>query len=451
MEDKVKIKVAGAGAGKTTSLAEEVYYSYQNNSKNIYCLSYTNASVETIEERLRKKFDGEIPERIIVSTIHKFLYQELIKPYNFFLYQIDFDRIVNIKFDNLKYRNSKIKQLKDNKILHVEEIPQVARYILLDKSADRKKTKLIREKLKELICSYIGVIFVDECQDIDKHVKEILTEFSLLDIEVNLVGDPKQDISGLNVFSGLLNDIDSIENRIEYINLNYRCPKEHIEFFNQFVPDEQKQFSPIEKSGELSFVFQDEVTEINKFIKEFELVYIYQKRGIFETQPNKKFENTFTELIQILRNKKVKETEIIMRSSKIAAYFIYSVNNGKAINKTIQSIFRYGSIDSKEYKTLESAIIMDVKSIDNGSEKNSILVNSIHNVKGLEEEKCLFIITNAMMPYLLREKVNLKMNSILYVGLSRSLSNLCLFFHEETVERYGRDIINNLMKDYATV
>lgn len=139
MEDKVKIKVAGAGAGKTTSLAEEVYYSYQNNSKNIYCLSYTNASVETIEERLRKKFDGEIPERIIVSTIHKFLYQELIKPYNFFLYQIDYDRIVNIKFDNLKYRNSKIKQLKDNKILHVEEIPQVARYILLDKSLDRKK------------------------------------------------------------------------------------------------------------------------------------------------------------------------------------------------------------------------------------------------------------------------------------------------------------------------
>lgn len=66
--------ILDAGSGKTWSLIEALKYIIKNNgdnynrlAKNIGCITYTNAAVEEIKNRIG---ENEILE---VSTIHKFL------------------------------------------------------------------------------------------------------------------------------------------------------------------------------------------------------------------------------------------------------------------------------------------------------------------------------------------------------------------------------------------
>lgn len=69
----MKIKIAGAGAGKTTKMAERIIDRYQSilNHENIYCITFTNNAVECISAKLTDHF-GEIPQNIKLSTIHSF-------------------------------------------------------------------------------------------------------------------------------------------------------------------------------------------------------------------------------------------------------------------------------------------------------------------------------------------------------------------------------------------
>ena len=89
----VNIKVAGAGAGKTTSMSNSIIESYNNSlpHRNIYCIAFTNNASDNIKEKIKSKF-GCIPNRIKISTIHSFLYQEIIKPYYFLLFNKDYKK-----------------------------------------------------------------------------------------------------------------------------------------------------------------------------------------------------------------------------------------------------------------------------------------------------------------------------------------------------------------------
>ena len=75
----VNIKVAGAGARKTTSMSNSIIESYNNSlpHRNIYCIAFTNNASDNIKGKIKSKF-GCIPNRIKISTIHSFLYQEII-------------------------------------------------------------------------------------------------------------------------------------------------------------------------------------------------------------------------------------------------------------------------------------------------------------------------------------------------------------------------------------
>ena len=72
---------AGPGAGKTHWLVGHLKNVLHNSNRlaktrKIACITYTNIAVETILRRL-----GSSTERIEVSTIHSFLYKNILKPY----------------------------------------------------------------------------------------------------------------------------------------------------------------------------------------------------------------------------------------------------------------------------------------------------------------------------------------------------------------------------------
>lgn len=62
----MKICVAGAGAGKTTAMAQKIANACNSlgPQKNIYCLSFTNAAVNHIKEKLLEYY-AEVPPNIM--------------------------------------------------------------------------------------------------------------------------------------------------------------------------------------------------------------------------------------------------------------------------------------------------------------------------------------------------------------------------------------------------
>lgn len=83
---------AGPGAGKTYWLVNHIKNVLHKSerlgkTRKIACITYTNVAVETIQKRL-----GTASERVEVSTIHSFLYKNIIKPYiSFIADEFNFD------------------------------------------------------------------------------------------------------------------------------------------------------------------------------------------------------------------------------------------------------------------------------------------------------------------------------------------------------------------------
>ena len=70
------------------------------------------------------------------------------------------------------------------------------------------------------------------------------------------------------------------------------------------------------------------------------------------------------------------------------------------------------------------------------------VVSSIEIIKGREAERCLFILSPDLAPYLFREKTeDNKTSHLLYVALTRSLDYLTILVMKEVEETYTRDKI----------
>lgn len=83
-DQHVKI-IAGPGAGKTYWLANNIKHILINSnrlgkSRKIGCITHTNTAVDTLINRLNLNTD-----KISVSTIHSFLYKNVVKPYISFI------------------------------------------------------------------------------------------------------------------------------------------------------------------------------------------------------------------------------------------------------------------------------------------------------------------------------------------------------------------------------
>ena len=72
----MEIYIAGAGAGKTTTMANNIIKLREEieEYKIIFCITFTNNATSCIKSKLINYY-GVIPKNILVSTIHSFLYQ----------------------------------------------------------------------------------------------------------------------------------------------------------------------------------------------------------------------------------------------------------------------------------------------------------------------------------------------------------------------------------------
>lgn len=442
----MQINVAGAGAGKTTKMAELITRFPVPDGKCIFCVAFTNKAAENISKKVEKRL-GTIPENIKVSTIHAFLYHELIFPYYYFLYNKQYRQISSVDLpSNDVYKNIRLKELDESGILHVVKIPEKARFVACQKSSDNKAKKLIRQRIIERFTGYCACIYVDEAQDINEDVRFVLEALDRAGIPIIMYGDPKQDVKGLGQFDIIIKD--SID--VNYIPECHRCPQKHLNISNTLAKDVEKQVADeVAVPGSVDVVYEAELTDLNRFIDngDYGLKYISKKNERFSTHENEMGENRFENVMNEVYRAMVEKWHKIKNDNDLhrAAFYItecmideYRGDNAADIVKKWIMNEAFDNLPKQKYAQMLSAI-SNVRAI---KKTDTLLVRSIEIIKGLEDKKCLFILTTDLAPYLFQErKEENRTKHLLYVALTRSLDKLTILVTKEVEQKYTKAIV----------
>lgn len=437
------IGIAGAGAGKTTTMADIIVKLREetDKSKYIFCITFTNNAVSCIEQKL-KIYYGIIPDNIIVSTIHSFLYREFVKPYNYLLFGKQYERISIAPLPtDPGYKNSKISRLEERNILHQTVIPERAKWIVAKKSDDRKAVSDKRKVIVNIFKEYCGGICIDEAQDIDSDIQLIIEKLNELGIPLVLMGDPKQDLKG---YKCLINLVGKNKNSVDYIGVCHRCPQKHLLLSNSIVNNQEQQHS--DKEGGLITIWFEKDKPCNELINEekFDLCFISKKYGKFETHGDETPKSITIALSEEIESEMRKlhpdKSELVLlRESYYYAELLlenYAATHDKM--KSMSETFKYEKLNKKGYGIIINMI--SDNSVAPGEEK--VVVKSIDSIKGQEGENCMFILTTDLAAYLFGEKADdTTTKNKLYVALTRSLDRLTIFITEEVEEKYKRENI----------
>lgn len=447
----MKINVAGAGAGKTSRMASYTAECSVPKGKLIFCIAFTHAAIENIEKKVIKQY-GTVPDYIKVSTIHSFFYQEVIQPYYFLLYGKHYQKVstIDLPADDRR-KNWKISELEGKGYLHQTKIPERAKWVIAKKSGDTSKTKEMRSRILTRLAAYCYKVFVDEAQDIDKDMRIVLETMSDAGVEIEMFGDPKQDVKGHNCYRELI----SKSSDVCYIEECHRCPQIHLLFSNLLTEDSEKQIADANNSkGSIQIFFESEIEKIAEYIeqKNYGLVYISKKNSRFDTHGSDKRDSRFVNLneeiqeaVQRKHNGHKTDMEICRAAYCVAERIMNDFDSrgdpAKAINKWIhKGMFDY---DEKQY-----AKICQILQANNLAEGKGIIVRSIESIKGLEDEKCLFILTSDLAPYLFGKKTtDNKTKHLLYVALTRSKDELAILVTQEVETAYSKKFILSFVEN----
>ena len=442
----MKVNVAGAGAGKTTKMAKLITGLEIPEGKVVFCIAFTNAAAININEKVKEKL-GIVPDNIKISTIHSFLYQELVHPYYFALYKKHYEQLSVIDLPSEQgYRRAKLSDLEAENILHFTMIPVRAKWVADHKSSDRKAEKDIRKKLLARFSNYCAAIFVDEAQDIGQDVKIILEALEQSGVDIILYGDPKQDVKGLGKFREIIDNSPSVN----YISECHRCPEKHLRLSNTLAPKaEQQQADNSNAKGSIAVVFESDVKDVKQFLTEgnYGLQYISMKRDRFATHEKQSSGNRFETLRHEVQRAMYEkwtgiktEIEINRAVFYVTEQMLSAFDDGNKENVIISQWVSSGIFDhltGQRYAQMASAI----KAIDKAASDIPV-VSSIEIIKGREAEKCLFILSPDLAPYLFRENISdNKASHLLYVALTRSLDHLTIMIMKEVEDMYTRDKI----------
>lgn len=203
LEQGISFRVeAGAGSGKTYSLIKAIdwiqnnkWTDYHKKKQNVICITYTNAAVEVINERIKEK------SFIIPSTIHSFAWSSIKQYQNFLISTIkgdtslhpkegDIDNITNVEYTlGHKYIENNTLYLYHNDVILLFSL-------LLDSL-----------KFRSVFASKYPLILIDEYQDsfkiiTDKFIKYFISQNK--GPQFGFYGDAWQTIYQANNACGLI-------------------------------------------------------------------------------------------------------------------------------------------------------------------------------------------------------------------------------------------------------
>jgi DNA helicase-2/ATP-dependent DNA helicase PcrA len=272
----------GAGSGKTYSLVSVIRQAIaENPAAKIACMTYTNAAVKEIEERVNHK-------NLNVSTIHDFIwdnikhFQKELKEIIIFLAndedvpQIsinDINPIPEKYFDDLEdgIQYKEYLRLRDGIISH-DELLLIANYLF---KKYPKICSIVKDKYK--------FIFIDEYQDTNKAVIEIFLTHFKKSTKKNIIGffgDAMQSIyddgiGNLDEYKGdspdTVKEIKKKQNRRnpqKVIDLANKLRKDGITQIPSADPNAPNMVGGLVKQGTVLFLYSlnDDISKVETYL-----------------------------------------------------------------------------------------------------------------------------------------------------------------------------------------
>ncbi len=204
----------GAGSGKTYSLVQLINQLIAENPKaKIACMTYTNAAVKEIEERVNHN-------NLTVSTIHDFLWDNI----KHFQKELKSSLVNLMNSEESKIKNPEDSSINDDYFNELDEGIQYKEYLKIKegKISHDEVLLLANEMFKEnpKLCGILKdkfqFIFVDEYQDTHEEVVEILLTHLKKSNKKNIIGffgDSMQSIypSGIGDLNQYPNDVKEVK------------------------------------------------------------------------------------------------------------------------------------------------------------------------------------------------------------------------------------------------
>ncbi len=429
------IKVECAGSGKTYGIAYNISEVLEQCplDKKIIAITYTNNAVKEIRKELIKHL-GNIPNNVILLTIDTFFLHYVIYPFSKFILSKNY---LNCSISKLptdyRFANSLKKRMLEEKIIHASDVIAKTKNILVPMKTDKKNIIERKKYIKDLLFSSVFGLYIDEIQDFDNDGFTILNYLLTVDINIYCVGDFRQAIKHPDSFKNFLKNAKNVSVKSNVISR--RVPNLHLELSNILFEPKYKCTNFENKKGILTYSFFNS-DSIDKYLTYFDLSYIKQKNDIFVTSNYNYDLNYFTS----------KEKEIIAQNFNGDKEVFFNSFLNEVIDLAVISGDIHSSVNRllKKYKISlsDKGTFFKLYNLSITKEKKELkLVNSIESVKGLEAEKCLFIVNNSLLEILLGNNNNNRETNLLYVALTRSKNHLHLLFLNECLSKVDKEKI----------
>lgn len=451
----IEVQIAGAGAGKTYGLAKTLieHIVACTTHKKTFALTYTNSATAKIEQEIVKQH-GFIPSNLCIQTVHSFLLNEIIYPFSSFtLGDMYNDASIMMLPSNVRFKNWHLKRLKDKNIIHAESVYNIAKQIV-DETTSKHSNRAKKAKVRRLLAileSCYDKIFIDEVQDLDDDALRFFEVLGSNDIDVYMIGDPKQAIKYPQALDTFVKKVTPKEyaNILPINNQTRRVPTEILAVSNSFCYEDQQQESLSEVVGELMYIESvdrryDKL--LTNYIDAKQLVCIDKKNGRYTTSSTHKhaFPREIEEMIRESNHKKDKTLFVKAAFSDFIDDAI-DEDNKRAISKLI----------ARHSLTLNKQHFAQLHELCNSCTKNDVQykVQSIDSIKGLDADTCVIILSSNTLKYLTQNGIG-KANRFnkewkrVYVALTRAKKRLVLALDHDLLAKEDmvavRDLIGEL-------
>lgn len=438
--EKNTLLVAGAGAGKTTTILGKINYLLDNgyNESDILCISFTNASVNDLKKKLNNSID--------VFTFHKLsinILNEYDKTYKLCDSNL-LEKIINSYINKLfEFKKKKKKFLKY--VPNVSNFSKLAlRFINLFKANNYDE-----EKFRDIF------IKVNKIKNKQKRLYNLM---NLINI-INIYKLYKQELNSCNELD--FNDL-IIEATKVVKNTTFTDKYKYI-IIDEFQDTSLVRLNLIleiyTKNNCKFFCVGDDFQSIYQFTG-CDLKIFLNFKKYFKKSTIKKLKMTYRnpqELINVagsfvMKNKsQIRKILISNKSIKAPIKIVYLRNNGllKLINHLNSNYMILGRNNKDIYKYFNNKEIIE----------NNIIYSTIHKSKGLEADNIIIInLTDDYdsIPSRIRNDylIDLLLNNhndvyyeerrLFYVGLTRTKNNVYLISSKNSESEF----IKELTKDY---
>lgn len=308
--ENLKIVIAGAGAGKTHNLKEEVIKCLPDLDKYRNCavITFTNAATEELKKRLATEI--KVMPNVFIGTIHSFLIQFILNPYGKLL---NLTQTGQIFVDGISYYNRKNKEEQKKVRISSANKWEEKGLLVYDKVFELAEKILENEVVFELFINRLQYLFIDEYQDNRLKIHNLWKKIIQANkTQVYLIGDPLQCIFQFsyeethleneqvpkNFKETPLNDLESIYKlSVESKNENRRSKEVIVNLINNFIIDDIYKQEATNKNNDIPIYFIDNCNP-NIIIKKY--ILLKEKHSIVklhEKNMNQLQKNLFEDLL----------------------------------------------------------------------------------------------------------------------------------------------------------